>query len=98
MLIFKGLNRMTDKIRCPSCRGSKKVPKLGGMIGDCNTCNGEGSIQASDKPIAVVAEIVEPVKELINQVAECLPVSDIEPVKDVKIDAKRAVFKRKKTA
>lgn len=41
---------MSESIRCPSCRGAKRVPKLGGMIGDCNTCIGKGTILAVDKP------------------------------------------------
>lgn len=69
---------MTDSIRCPACRGSKKVPKLGGMIGECNTCSGKGTILAVDKPSKVDAVTLEDVisKELINAVAQAVPVSD----------------------
>ena len=67
---------MTDSIRCPACRGSKKVPKLGGMIGECNTCTGKGTILAVDKPLKVEPVTLEDVisKELINAVANAAPV------------------------
>lgn len=80
-----------DMVRCPSCRGAKKMAKLGGVIGDCNTCNGDGKIKACDKPVSVVV-VNEPVCDIVSQVAECLPVSNV----DTKIDGKRAVYKRKK--
>lgn len=89
---------MTDTIRCPACRGAKKVPKLGGMIGECNTCKGKGNILACDKP-AKVEITVEDVcaKEMINAVADCVPATTVEPIEaDVKIDGKRALYKRKK--
>ncbi len=96
---------MTESVRCPSCRGAKKVPKLGGMIGECNTCSGKGSILASDKPkpaINVEPEISQ--NDIIDQVADCVPASDISPYKDttiagtldVKVDGKKALYKRKK--
>lgn len=95
---------MTDSIRCPACRGSKKVPKLGGMIGQCNTCNGKGTILAVDKPVKVDS-IVEDVcaKELINAVAQAVPVSDdkFEVAQDlveepaIKVDPKKALYRRK---
>ncbi len=94
---------MTDSIRCPACRGAKKVPKLGGMIGQCNTCNGKGTILASEKPkpVEVVQDVA--VKEVINAVADSVPattVEAVEPVKevDVKIDGKKALYKRKRAS
>jgi RecJ-like exonuclease len=102
---------MTDTVRCPSCRGAKKVPKLGGMIGECNTCVGKGTILACDKPIPVIVEPVPEVKTLIESVSNCVPASNtaipwqdpkaevklLEPVVvDVKVDPKKALYKRKK--
>ncbi len=96
---------MTEFIRCPACRGAKKVPKLGGMIGECNTCSGKGTILAVDKPVKVVATLEDVIsKELVNAVADCVPASSVpdkfsvevlKPV-DVKIDGKKALYKRKK--
>ncbi len=93
-----------DKIRCPNCRGSKKVAKIGGMIGDCNACLGTGSINAEDKPKPVLIEPIEQVTSIINQVADCVPASELSrPVGEViiddpliKVDPKRAIYKRKK--
>jgi hypothetical protein len=94
---------MTDTIRCPSCRGAKKVPKLGGMIGECNTCIGKGTILLADKPAkpepVTLVDVIS--KELINAVADSVPATTIEikqsPVEpDVKIDGKKALYKRKK--
>lgn len=113
---------MTETVRCPACRGAKKVAKLGGMIGECNTCSGKGSILAADKPKPHEVEInVVCAKDLINAVADSVPASTIlnpsalnaigeglnqsvehkfkaevpkEP--DVKIDGKKAIYKRKR--
>ena len=81
-----------DKIRCPACRGSRKVAKLGGIIGDCNTCSGSGQINACDKPVPIIAvpEIVE--SAIISQVADCVPTA-VE--QDIKVDPKKAIYKRK---
>lgn len=99
---------MTDTIRCPACRGAKKVPKLGGMIGECNTCTGKGTILLADKPPKPEITIVDVCeKELINAVADCVPGTDDKFIVEVldspvvlteqpaKIDGKKAVFKRK---
>lgn len=95
---------MTDSIRCPSCRGAKKVPKLGGMIGECNTCIGKGTILLADKPAkpepVTLVDVIS--KELINAVADSVPATTIEvnPAiePDVKIDGKKALYKRKTAA
>jgi hypothetical protein len=93
---------MTDTIRCPACRGAKKVPKLGGMIGECNTCVGKGSILLADKPVKVEVTIEDVIsKELINAVADCVPASSVTPIAsqpDIKIDGKKALYKRKTAA
>lgn len=88
---------MTELVRCPACRGTKKVPKLGGIVGECNTCKGEGSIKAIDKPKPVPVLVVEPVKDVIEQVAQAVPVSVVEEKpKAVKTaNGKRAIYKRK---
>ncbi len=108
---------MSELVRCPSCRGAKKVAKLGGVIGECNTCNGEGKIKASDKPIPVMAESLPMTSELIKATANALPVSEqvdnylkagiavlhdivdktIPAGEAIKVDGKRAIYKRKKT-
>jgi len=88
---------MTDKVRCPACRGSKKVYGLGGIQIDCRTCKGEGQILAVDK----VAPVITPVNDdsaIIKQVSDCKPVSIdiVEPEeKSVKVQGKRAIYKRK---
>ena len=92
-----------EKCRCPSCRGSKQVPKLGGMYGDCNTCQGTGQILVKDMPVAVVHAVITPAKLVINAVAECLPATTIDddivlPANvdsQIKVDAKKALYKRK---
>lgn len=85
---------MTEMIRCPACRGTKKVPKLGGMIGDCNTCKAKGQINIIDKPKAIIIEPIEPVENVIKEVAESVPATSIE--EDIKVDPKRALYKRKR--
>lgn len=86
---------MTDTVRCPACLGAKKVPKLGGMIGECNTCVGKGTILAINvfKPAIVTLEQVI-AKELISQVSEALPVSNV-PLEPEKVEKKKALYRRK---
>ncbi len=99
----------TTEIRCPSCRGAKKVPKLGGMVGECNTCSGEGKIKACDKP-APAAYVAAPITdEIVSEVARVVPIAveiaeqvridtevkaEMEPVKPV--NNKKILYKRKK--
>ena len=92
---------MSETVRCPSCRGAKKVPKLGGMIGECNTCSGKGTILLADKPVKVEVTIEDVIsQELINAVADSVPATSIEVLKpieqNVKIDPKKALYKRKR--
>lgn len=101
---------MSDRIRCPNCFGAKQVMKLGAMMGDCNTCNGKGSILESERPIAVVAPVIEPVKDIIKAVSEAIPVSTVDdkftvevlkPLPEepaIKVDGKKALYKRKTVA
>lgn len=84
-------------IRCPACRGAKKVAGLGGMICKCRTCTGTGSILATDKPVTVVVEPPLNVAEVVKAVSDTVPVSEPEPL-PVKVDGKRATYQRKKTA
>lgn len=90
---------MSDKVRCPSCRGAKKVPKLGGMIGDCNTCGGKGLVCENNDFVRHIAsdEIVIEPASVVSAVASVVAVD--EPVSvDVKVDGKKAIYKRKKSA
>ncbi len=97
-------DEMMEMVRCPACRGAKKVAKLGGVIGKCNMCSGDGRIKAADKP--KLAPVMEPVNsvDIIKQVADVTPVSVLDAVEveviadDVKIDPKKAIFKRKKSS
>ena len=95
---------MLEKVRCPACRGARKVAKLGGVIGECNMCAGSGKINVVDK--VKIAPVMEPVNnvDIIKQVADVVHVdvqyqvdSEAFP-KDVKIDPKKAIFKRKKSS
>lgn len=69
---------MDEMMRCPPCKGTKKVAKLGGMIGDCDMCKGEGKILLKDKPKAPAYEAAPIHGEILRQVAECVPTSVIE--------------------
>ena len=93
-----GYMEQSELIRCTACRGRKRVEKLGGVIGDCNTCNGEGKIKLVDKPAPVASVADTNVSDVINAVSRVTP-NQIDDVNDVKPAAntasKRAVFKRK---
>lgn len=86
-----------NTVRCTNCRGSKRVAKLGGIFGKCNTCNGMGTILAKDKVKPAEIIIVDMSdKELINQVADIVPTVVSESQKnDKKVDAKRAIYRKK---
>ena len=95
-----------ELIRCNACRGRKMIEKLGGVLGECNTCKGSGKIKAADKTkikadnIDAACEVVpvsENYVEIIDAVAQASP-SQIEPAVDIvkTTKVKRAVFKRKK--
>ena len=87
-----------ELIRCTACRGTKKVAKLGGIVGDCNTCDGTGKIDIKDRPILCMDTLDVTDIGLIDSVARVKPnaVDEIEskPANDV-IETKRKVFKRK---
>lgn len=102
---------MNDElIRCPSCRGRKQVEKLGGVLGDCNTCVGSGKIKQVDKYVPVVSEVDVVNDDVIRAVARMVP-NQVDPlesvvyeeIKAVEVDVvesanipkKRAVYKRK---
>ena len=92
-----------NKVRCTGCRGAKQVIKLGGMMGNCNLCKGEGEINECDVPLPVkpMSEVIA--ASVVSQVANVAPVTiehkaeiatlPVEP--DVKVDGKRAIYKRK---
>jgi hypothetical protein len=90
---------MTDLKRCTNCRGMKKVAKLGGMIGDCNLCSGTGKI--ADIPAVKVQPLQTlPDSDLLEAVAECVPVGINDVVKEVKApevsaSGTRKIYKRK---
>lgn len=71
---------MTDEmIRCPACRGRKQVEKLGGVVGDCNTCKAEGKIKACDKPVIVIPVVDVASIGIIDAVSRMQP-SQIDPL------------------
>lgn len=69
---------MSERIRCPACKGLKKVFKLGSIEGNCDECRGVGSI-AFLPPI-----------ETVDWVPNLPP---REPVKETKSDGKKAKSK-----
>ncbi len=89
---------MSEKIRCVACRGSKQVAKLGGIMGECNTCEGKGTILAADKPKMAEPEVVESVTAIVAAVSECVPVKAPEIVAPTTETRKRLLIKRKKSA
>lgn len=91
---------MDELVRCPACRGAKKVCKLGGMVGDCNTCKGKGEVKLSEKPIMVMSPIPEPVAEVVKAVSEAVavspePVTQELPLRQKLPDGKVNIYKRK---
>lgn len=88
---------MNEKIRCFACRGSKKVSGLGGITVDCETCKAEGFINVEDKPKKAEPEPIEAkASEVIEQVAKA--VSVVVEDKPEKIDGKKAIFRKKRSA
>lgn len=49
---------MSSVITCPSCKGAKKVMKLGGMSGNCDVCKGQGTVK-KEEPVKLKAVTLE---------------------------------------
>ncbi len=101
---------MDDLVRCPACRGRKQVEKLGGMLGECNTCKGVGQIKSCDKPLPSVVlnadnlhvDVIDAVSRIVPNPIDPLESQSVEEVAAVEDIVKRtakngtrAVFKRK---
>lgn len=68
-----------NTVRCPACRGSKTVAKLGGVMGECNTCTGTGKIKEIDKPVAVMPIVDATATSIIDLVSQVQPIQ-IDPL------------------
>lgn len=44
-------------VKCPKCKGAKKMVKLGAIEGDCNECQGAGVIKKEEAKIEPVESI-----------------------------------------
>ncbi len=62
----KWIRSMSNKVRCLKCRGQKEYAGMGGIMKDCEVCNGTGKVEP------VKLEIVENKKEIEH----------VEPVKE----------------
>lgn len=62
-----------EMIRCPACKGTKKVSGLGMIVNDCTMCYATGKIKASDKPKTIEQVVEESVKEVIAEVSKQEP-------------------------
>ena len=60
-----GISEMDDKelVRCPACRGTKKIMGMGMMEQKCTECNGIGYIDVVDAEVLDTAngESIKPV-------------------------------------
>lgn len=82
---------MSELVRCTACRGSKRVIALGGVMGDCKTCDASGKIKLIDK----VVKIQDVTEITVNEMVEAVAVVS-ERVDDVVVPKKRAIYQRKK--
>lgn len=80
--------------RCPACRGRKQVEKLGGILGNCNTCDGKGVVDGAGlcAPSAFVHDAVygsvvtqESKQKVIDAVAKVTPIAVGEPTPMVEV-------------
>lgn len=62
-----------EMIRCPACKGTKKVAGLGMIVNDCTMCFATGKIKASDKPKQIEQIVQESVQEVIAEVSKQEP-------------------------
>jgi hypothetical protein len=95
---------MNALMRCPTCKGQKKLAKLGGVVGDCDTCEASGKIKVKDKPVPFVVnrdDILSPafpeiVKEVSSVEPELLPaIPSLSAVQALKAQGKKVAFKHK---
>lgn len=92
---------MVTTVRCPHCRGAKKVPQLGGIIGNCRLCKGDGQIKQVDKPVEVIAnvavDVTDGVCEIRELVANVVPEPNVVVIKPkVSAKPKRAYNRKRK--
>src|SRR5690606_21610959 len=82
-----------EMIRCPACKGTKKVAGLGMIVNDCTMCFATGKIKASDKPKPIEQIVEESVKEVIAEVSKQEPtiLFNDELVNEIKEETKQAV-------
>jgi len=80
-----------EMIRCPACKGTKKVAGLGMIVNDCTMCFATGKIKASDKPKPIEQIVQESVKEVIAEVSKQEPtiLFNDELVNEIKEETKQ---------
>ena len=88
-----------ELVRCPCCRGSKKVAKLGGIVGDCDHCDATGKVKPTPK--VIVDQIVDDTVSIVDAVSRVHHSADIiESLSEIIVDesaeeiGKRKIYKR----
>jgi hypothetical protein len=61
------------KVTCPTCRGAREMMKLGGIMGKCNLCLGDGQVNFSQVPVPQEIVPAEDIGELVARVGEAIP-------------------------
>lgn len=90
------MNEDFVKVRCPACKGMKKVPKLGGIYGDCNVCNGIGSIQGLDKTkVDVVVDNAVVVEDTKGDAVNEEPKKELTKHEKGMIEKRKALYRKK---
>lgn len=86
-----------DQVRCHNCKGNKKISGFGNIVADCNLCKGTGYVSAAEiLKAAIKSEPVADIVDIKKQVADVVAIEpEIVVEQDIKVDAKRATFKRK---
>lgn len=78
-----------EMVFCPSCRGTKHVNGLGGIVKDCLFCNVTGKVTRDRLPEPVELDVPSDTMKIVHQVGKDFP-AQIEDGKG----SKRKVFKR----
>jgi len=95
---------MTEFIRCQRCKGTKKIARIGGIVGECTACEGSGKMLASEK-VAIAEVVADEVisVDLATAVADSVVSESVEAAENiVRIMPKpqaahKAIYKRKKS-
>jgi hypothetical protein len=79
---------MADSVRCPTCRGYKKVNGIGGIERDCHKCSGKGTV--APEAVVVTQMAAAATDEIVEAIKKKEP--EVSPAKNAQLPVGDAIF------